>query len=70
MRRRLVRRMNETVYCRFCKYGKMELEQDAIEDEIKDVIKMYWYECPLCGSRSPISNTPEGAKKYAIFGYK
>lgn len=59
-----------TVYCRFCKYGKMELEQDEIEDEIKDVIKMYWYECPLCGSRSPISNTPEGAKKYAIFGYK
>lgn len=48
----------------------MELEEDTFTDEIKDVYKMYWYECPLCGSRSPISNTPEGAREYAIYGYK
>lgn len=60
---------NNTVYCRFCKHGKMELEEDTFTDEITDVYKMYWYECPVCGSRSPISNTEEGALEYAVNGY-
>ena len=63
--------MNKKPYCRYCKEEtEMELEHGVeliTPDDGND--NVYWYECPMCGTQAPISNTPEGALEYAVNGY-
>ena len=59
--------MKKKAYCRYCK-EEMELySEETIGDG--ENYTLHWYECPICGSRSPISNTEEGALEYAVNGY-
>ena len=60
--------MSKKAYCRYCN-GEMELSsEETIGDG--ESYTLYWYECPICGSKAPISNTKKGALDYAVNGYE
>ena len=63
--------MNKKANCRYCE-EETAMKLDSGEKVIylnggNDIA--YWYECPVCWSRSPICKTPEIALYKAIKGF-
>lgn len=60
---------NNLVCCRYCNRNEMQLEEDVFKDELGEEIRLYWYDCQFCGTRTPLSESPELALEYATHGY-